>query len=121
MHAYFVFRQVLTWYYSVHSLIHLDSLDEVVGKEEMIPQADEEGARFGTEDKVSLNPRCDLERYVSHVPEKRVLFLAFVDLPSHGGTQTRISTLRWRRRTAPYLVPTLAGTAGSSHSVAAAR
>ena len=56
-------------------------MDEVVGVEEMIPKADEEGACFGTEDEISQNPRRDFVRYVSNVPEKRIIFLAFVDLP----------------------------------------
>lgn len=56
-------------------------MDEVVGIEEVIADADEEGARFGSEDEVSQNPRRDFIGYVSHVPEKRVLFLPLVDLP----------------------------------------
>lgn len=59
---------------------HLDSLDEVVGIQKMVPQADEDSTRLGPEDEIGDKAWCDLERYVSQVSQNGVFLLAFVYL-----------------------------------------
>ena len=46
----------------------------------MVPQANENSARFRAENEVGEEPRGDFERYVSQVAEYRVLLLALVHL-----------------------------------------